>query len=250
MPAGAAKLVHVPHPRTKRGWLAVAGLAVLALAGVVTALYFVLFGGSSVAPLALSSHPNRSTSATAAATDTQLAGSWTIASGSVAGYRVREQLAVLPAPSDAVGRTSNVSGNVTLDGAPEALTVTAADLTVDVSTLTSDRQMRDQRIHVDGLQSNTYPKATFQLTAPIALPANATSGAAISASATGKLTIHGTTQTVTIPLTAQFGSNQIEIVGSTTFPFERFGMTPPNIAGVVSVQDSATMEFDIHLRHT
>jgi len=33
------------------------------------------------------------------------------------------------------------------------------------------------------------------------------------------------------------------------FPFERFGMTPPSIGSFVSVQDSVTMEFDVHLKH-
>ena len=161
---------------------------------------------------------------------------------------MREQLGFLPAPSDAVGRTSDVTGTVTITGTSGALSVPAANLTVDVSTLTSDRPMRDQRIHVDGLQSDTYPRATFQLTQPISLPANATGGGTITVQATGKLTIHGTTQTVTIPLTARLSANKIEVAGSITFPFERFGMTPPSIAGLVSVQDSATMEFDIKLR--
>ena len=70
----------------------------------------------------------------------------------------------------------------------------------------------------------------------------------MSLQATGTLTIHGTGQTVAIPLTARLSSNAIEVAGSTTFPFEGFGMTPPSIGGFVSVQDSATMEFDIHLQ--
>ena len=40
--------------------------------------------------------------------------------GSEAGYRVREQLANLPAESDAVGRTSDVTGSITLEAAGEA----------------------------------------------------------------------------------------------------------------------------------
>jgi polyisoprenoid-binding protein YceI len=220
------------------------------LVGGFVGTYLLLFGGSSAAPLALSSAPPAAAAASAgaAASATGLAGSWKASSGSVAGYRVREQLAFLPAPSDAVGRTSAVTGTVVVGGTTDALTVTSASLTVDVSTLTSDQQMRDQHIHQMGLESDTYPKATFVLSDPITLPANAASGAAVSVQATGKLTIHGTTQTVTIPLTARLSSNSIEIAGSTTFPFERFGMTPPSIGGFVSVQDSATMEFDIHLK--
>lgn len=242
----------MPHPRSARGWLAIGGGVLAVVLGAFALLYFVVLGGSSVAPLALStadpSQPATTASASAAPL-TDLAGAWSVASGSVAGYRVREQLASLPAQSDAVGRTSQVSGTVTLTGASDALTVSAANLTVDVSTLTSDQSMRDQRIRNQGLESNRFPKATFELTQPVTLPATASSGATINVSATGKLTIHGSTQTVTIPLQARITSNQIEVVGSITFPFEKFGMTPPSIGGFVSVQDSATMEFDIKLAH-
>ncbi len=32
-----------------------------------------------------------------------------------------------------------------------------------------------------------------------------------------------------------------------TFPFSDFGMTPPSIAGFVSVDDNATLEFSLDL---
>ena len=54
----------------------------------------------------------------------ELTGRWVVAAGSQAGYRVREQLAELPAPSDAVGRSDAVRGQVTLQEAAEG-TLTA-----------------------------------------------------------------------------------------------------------------------------
>ena len=98
-----------------------------------------------------------------------------------------------------------------------------------------------------GLESNRYPTATFVLTRPIDLPAGATGGQVVNVSATGQLTIHGVTKTVTIPIQARLSGTQIELAGSITFPFGEFGMTPPSIGGFVSVQDNATMEFDIKL---
>jgi len=170
-----------------------------------------------------------------------------VTAGSQAGYRVREQLASLPAPSDAVGRTSAVTGTLTLAQTASGYSVTAASVTVDVSKLTSDRPMRDQRIHSQGLQSDRYPTATFQLATPIALPADAASGQTIHVSATGTLTLHGVTKTVTIPIDARLTGSKIELVGSITFPFSQFGMTPPSIGGFVTVQDNATMEFQVVL---
>src|SRR6202022_975648 len=220
----------------------VAGALILGAAGVGV-LYFVVFAGSSPQKLALSSPtPSASGSATAS---TAGVGTWTVASGCVAGYRVREQLASLAAPSDAVGRTSAITGTLTLTQAASGYTVAASGFTVDVSKLTSDQSRRDQRIHSQGLESDRYPTATFKLTSPIAWSADATSGQTIHVSATGDLTIHGVTKSVTIPIDARLTGSKIELVGSITFPFTQFGMTPPRIGGFVTVQNNATMEFQL-----
>jgi polyisoprenoid-binding protein YceI len=219
------------------------GLAVIA----VGAVYFLLFPTSSPKPLAITSTPSSSSSATTSATSSDPAGSWTVASGSQAGYRVRETLASVGAPSDAVGRTSSVHGTVTIIDTGTTSAVSAASLTVDVNTLTSDRSMRDQRIHSMGLQSDRYPQATFVLTSPIPLPANAGSGQIFNVSAVGQLTIHGVTKTVTIPMQVKVAGSQAQIAGSITFPFSDYGMTPPSIGGFVSVQNNATMEFALNL---
>jgi polyisoprenoid-binding protein YceI len=223
----------------------VAGALVLGAAGVGI-LYFVVFAGSSPQKLALSS-ATPSASGNASSASMPGAGTWTLDTGSQAGYRVREKLASLSAPSDAVGRTTAITGTLTLSQEAGAYTVGAAAFTVDVSKLTSDQARRDQRIHSQGLESDRYPTATFQLTSPIALPADAAGGQTIHVSATGALTIHGVTKTVTIPIDARLTGSKIELVGSITFPFSQFGMTPPSIGGFVTVQDNATMEFQLLL---
>jgi polyisoprenoid-binding protein YceI len=220
----------------------VAAALVLGAAGVGI-LYFVVFAGSSPQKLALSS-PTPPASTTSSAS-TPGAGTWTVDTGSQACYRVREKLAALSAPSDAVGRTTAITGTLTLAQDASGYTVSAAAFTVDVSKLTSDQARRDQRIHSQGLESDRYPTATFKLTSPIALPADAGSGQTIHVSATGDLTIHGMTKSVTIPIDARLTGSKIELVGSITFPFSQFGMTPPSIGGFVSVENNATMEFQL-----
>jgi polyisoprenoid-binding protein YceI len=248
------------RPRTARGWLvAAAGTAVVIVAAGLAFVYFVVFGTSSPPPLALTPQSSTSSStspagasaqaATTSGASSQLAGTWTVTTGSVAGYRVREQLAFLGAPSDAVGRTSSIKGTMTLTDAAGTLTVTATSFTVDVSTLTSDRSMRDARIHEIGLESSQYPTATFTLSSPIQLPASAANGQIFHVSAVGQLTIHGTTKTETIPLDAQLAGTQVQVAGSITFPWADFGMQAPSIGGFVSVTDQATMEFLLHLQH-
>src|SRR5580698_6643663 len=237
-----------PHPHSALGWVisAACGVVVVGAAGVLF-VYFVLFSHSAPAPLALSA-PASTAAAAPALTASEIPGTWTVAAHSVAGYRVREQLAFLSAPSDAVGRTSQITGSATIAASGSALTVTAASFTVNVESLTSDQSMRDNHIQTLGLESASFPHATFVLASPVSLPANATSGAEIQVSLRGALTIHGTTKTVTIPAQARLTGAQIEVVGSITFPWGEFNMQAPNVGGFVSVDSTATMEFDLFLQ--
>lgn len=239
-----------PHPRSARGWVlaTLAGIIAVGAAGVLF-VYFILFSHSAPAPLGLTSPPAvAASSASPALTASDIPGAWIVASRSVAGYRVREQLAFVQAPSDAVGRTSEITGTVTIAGSATALSVSAASFTVNVQSLTSDQQMRDSRLQAIGLESSLYPKATFVLSSPVTLPATAASGVPIHVSLTGALTIHGTTRTETIPVEARISGSQIEVVGSTTFPWGDFNMQAPNIGGFVTVDSTATMEFDLFLK--
>ena len=237
-----------PRPRSGRAWLFSAVVAVVAAgAAGVLFVYFVLFSHSAPAPLALAA-PSATTQSPVL-TSTAIPGSWTVASKSVAGYRVREQLAFLSAPSDAVGRTSQITGTATITGSGTALTLSAASFSVDVQSLTSDQSMRDSHLQTLGLMSAQFPHATFVLSAPVTLPATATSGAEVQVPLQGALTIHGTTKTVTIHVQARLSGSEIEVVGSISFPWGEFNMQAPNIGGFVTVNSAATMEFDLFLKH-
>ena len=189
--------------------------------------------------------PSGSTGGTATAAD--LAGSWGIADGSVVGYRVREQLGGVSAMTDAVGRTSAVTGTATLEASGDSVTVTAASFEADLTQLASDDGRRDNRIRSIGLQSNDFPTATFVLSDAVDVPAEALIGAAVDVTLTGDLTIHGVTKRVSIPGQAQLNGDRIEIVGSLTFPFSDFGMVPPSIGTFVQVEGDATLEVLVSL---
>ncbi len=236
------------RPQSKRSLLTTIAVAVVVVGvGGFAFVYFVLFPTSSPPKLSLTASSSSETARTPVTSGTPIAGVWKIASGSVAGYRVREKLAFLPAQSQAVGRTSSIAGAATLTGSSAHVRVTRASLVIDVSTLKSDRSMRDEKIHSIGLESDRYPQATFVLAKPVALPAGASSGKVFDVSATGAMTIHGSTQQVTIPLEMRLTADKLEAAGSITFPWSRFAMTAPSVGGFVNVTNSATMEFDLRL---
>jgi len=221
--------------RGRKLLLAAGGLVLVAVAAFA-AVYLIFFTSDSPPPLKL-------TDESKAAPESALAGTWVPTGDGEAGYRVREKLAVLPAQSDAVGRTSSVTGSFTLADDGKKLVASDVSIQVDVSTLKSDEDRRDNRIRTSGLETDTFPTATFVASGPIEVPASARDGSVVKITATGEMTIHGVTKTVEIPIDARAAGATIELVGSYRFPMANFGMEPPNIAGFVTVESDATLEF-------
>jgi len=196
------------------------------------------------APTTGSSSDPVTSAAPAASSDGSVAGTWTVTSGSQAGYRVREQLASLSAESDAVGRTDQITGSITLGTDGSTTTLTAATLTVDTTSIASDESRRDNRMRSEGLQTDTYPTATFTLIQPVEVPVAALTGTPSDVMLTGDLDLHGVTKSVAIPAQAQFVNGTIQVAGSLTFQLSDFDIVAPNIGGfIVSIADDGTLEF-------
>jgi polyisoprenoid-binding protein YceI len=239
--------------------LLIVGLVAIVAIGIGGYIaYDQVLRGDSAAPLALpsasadaaaSTVPSDSTAdgasdAPNASSESDVAGTWTVTTGSQAGYRVREQLASLSAESDAVGRTDQVSGTLTVGSDGTTTTVTEASLTVDTTSIASDKSQRDNRLRSEGLQTDQYPTATFTLTQPVEVPAAAVSGTASDITLVGDLTLHGVTKSVEIPAQAQLVNGQIQVAGSITFPLSDFEIVAPNIGGfIISIADEGTLEF-------
>jgi polyisoprenoid-binding protein YceI len=265
-------------PNKKRGLaLLLGGGAVIAVA-VFLVVYFVIFPTSSPKPfkIAPSANPSGATPGAGGGPPSQegptkepsttstgqkassaspvaasaTAGAWKISSGSEAGYRVREKLAFLPAQSDAVGRTSSITGQASVVTAGGTVKISAASFDVAVNTLKSDRAMRDEKIHQIGLESDRYPTATFSLSTPVTVPATALKGKVGHTTVTGVFNIHGVSHAETVPLELSVSATEIQAVGVLTFPWSEFGMTAPSVGGFVNVTEHATMEFDLHLQRS
>lgn len=231
-------------PRSRVLIILVAIVVAIGVGGFI--LYDQVLRGDSAAALGLPTASNdpAASGVPAASFDGIVAGTWNVGSGSVAGYRVREQLASLSAESDAVGRTDAVTGSITIATSGSTNTLTAASLTVDTTSITSDKPQRDNRLRNEGLQTDTYPTATFTLTKPVEIPAAALSGTASDVTLTGDLTIHGVKKSVDIPAKAQLVDGTIQVAGSISFPLSDYGMTAPNIGGfIISIADTGTLEF-------
>ncbi len=222
-----------------KGWLVAAGIGIPIVA--LAAVYLMFFTPDSPKRLSLSANESGSVSAS------PLDGRWSVAAGSEAGYRVREKLAQLPASSDAVGRTTAITGGFDVSADGGSLVVRDTSFEADLTQLKSDQDKRDNRIRTMGLESDRFPTATFKASDAIQVPANVGTGEVYRTTVTGDLTIHGVTKRVTIPVEVQRRGENVELAGSMTFPFSEFGMQPPNVPPLVSVENDATMEFKLLL---
>lgn len=226
--------------RTK--WLAAGVVAVVVVAAAGYAI-FALQSSGGPAPVSLGSlSPGAIASGAIDSTDTRTSGTWTVdGSQSFVGYRVREKLAFLPAPSDAVGRTSAVTGTMSIDGNA----VTAVRMSADLTRLKSDEARRDEHMADMGLETDRFPTATFTLTSPITFDHKPKQGEAVKALAAGDFTLHGVTKRITIPIQARSDGTTIEVVTSFPVLFSDYSITPPDFGGFVTVQDNGTVEMKL-----
>lgn len=179
--------------------------------------------------------PFDATTTTAPATD-GVEGTWIATDESTLGYRVKEVLGGVD--TEGVGRTNAVTGSLTISGT----TVTAAEFTVDVASITSDSSRRDSQFTGRIMDTATHPTATFVLTAPIELGTIPAEGQQITVDATGDLTLRGTTNSVTFPLTAEYSNGRIGVFGNVPIVFPDYGIPNPSNP-FVTTGDDGLLEF-------
>jgi polyisoprenoid-binding protein YceI len=78
-----------------------------------------------------------------------------IVSGTKARYKVREQLAGVPFPSDAVGTTEAVTGVIVV--AADGSLSSDSKVVVDLKTITSDQSLRDGYVRSRVFEVEKYP---------------------------------------------------------------------------------------------
>ena len=165
------------------------------------------------------------------------------AQGNEARFVVREQLVRAELPNDAVGVTTAITGGITLDrrGGVDS---TTSRIVVDLTSLKSDRDMRDRFIKRRTIVTDSFPTAVLVVTGITGLPATLPTSGAMTLVLTGHLTIHGVTRPSTWNVTAQADGGAITGKAVTRIQFGAFGMAQPRVAVVFSVVDDIKLEYD------
>jgi polyisoprenoid-binding protein YceI len=167
---------------------------------------------------------------------TTVDGSWTIATDSEVGYRVNESINGFKTTAN--GRTQSITGSITIAGSK----ATAGSWTVDMTTFHSDESRRDGQFNGRIMDVAKFTTSTFTLTSPIDFGATPAEGGSVKVKATGDLTLHGTTKSVTFELTATWKNGRIGVLGNIPVVFADYGIPNPSRA-TISTDDHGLLEF-------
>lgn len=168
------------------------------------------------------------------------------ADGNEARYRVREELAGLDFPNDAIGVTSAVTGGIVFDDKGRVVR-DSSRFVIDVRSLKSDKARRDNFIRENTLETERYPTVTFIPSELRGLPATLPTTGSVSFQMIGDLVIRGITRPTTWTVTAQAGPTAYTGSAKTAFTFDDFHMEQPAVPIVLSVNDTIKLEYDFKL---
>jgi polyisoprenoid-binding protein YceI len=223
-----------------RRWLIAAIVVVVVLAVGIPFVYIHFIEGSAPAKLALPPSKGGGTGSGSTSVGS-VDGTWHVGKGSVVGYRVQEVL--IGQHTTAVGRSSTVSGSITISGTD----VTAGAFTVNMASVVSDQSERNASFDGRIMDVAQYPTATLKLTAPIDLGTIPAVGATGTYDASGDLTMHGVTKPVIFTVSAERTSAGIDALADIPIEFSNWDIQNPSVGGLVTTADDGTLEALLHL---
>ena len=152
---------------------------------------------------------------------------------------MRELLAGNAAQTEAVESTKAVSGAVLLD--PQGKVLPGSSIKLDLTTLKSDRDIRDNFIKRVTLQTNQFPSVEFVPNQIQGLDGGLPTSGQHSFKLIGDATIKGKTSQMTWDVSANFDQQGAKGQASTQFKLSDFGLTPPKAGPVISVDDNGSI---------
>lgn len=161
-------------------------------------------------------------------------------------YRVREQLAGISFPVDAVGRTRQVSGAVVFDEEGRVIPE-LSEVRVNLASLQSDQSRRDNFVRQNTLQTSRYPDAVLVPTEVRGLTFPLPQEGSAPVTIVADLTIRNVTRQVEWTGTAYFEPGAVRIEAGTSVTFADFDLQQPRTAAVLSVADTIRLEANVRM---
>lgn len=170
--------------------------------------------------------------------------------GSNATYRVTEQLAGIDFNNDAVGVANVVSG--TMEILPDGSIAPGSKLVVDMKSIKSDQDMRDNYIRNRTLETDKFPDAVFVPTKIEGVPKMVPTTGQVGVRLYGNMTIHGVTHPVMFQGIATLDprGSTVNGIAKTEFKFADFNLQKPSLARLLSVEDTIRLELQFRFKRS
>lgn len=163
--------------------------------------------------------------------------------GTLARYLIREELASIELPFDAIGETSEVSGAFTFSADGE-IVPESSRIVLNAASLRSDEENRDRYLRRNGIETATYPEIIFVATSIDGLEWPLPVSGEAEFTIYGDLTVREVTRPVAWQTVATFDSNSVTGTAKTNFTFGEFEMEVPDLFFIVSLEDNIRLELD------
>ena len=161
---------------------------------------------------------------------------------STARYVIRERLARLELPNDAIGETKQVTGRIIFDA--QGSIQDSSQFTVNVKSLVSDESRRDRYVRNNTLKTGTYPEVYFKIWSIEDLSWPLPSTGSHQFRFIGDITIMDVTRSITWDADVIFSEQSLTGVARTTVLFEDFSITKPSLSFILSVADEMKLELE------
>lgn len=161
---------------------------------------------------------------------------------STASYTAMEELASVGA-NEVVGTTNAIIGSILFDEAGTPLS--CSNFAVDMRTMVTDENRRDNYLRSNTLESDTFPFATFVVSSIDGLDGPVEDGETVTATLVGDLTLHGVTQQVAWDAEFTRDGDTLTGTASYTFLIEEYDMEKPIVGPVVSIDDEVTLNISL-----
>ena len=174
-------------------------------------------------------------------------------------YRVEEEFMDVPdwlarhdlaaGLATAVGTTEEMIGELQIDLSQNPPLMVNGQFTVDLMSLMSDQEGRDNSVRRDLFGDGRFPTATFVIHSLADFPPQFRQGEAVAFQLLGDLMLHEQTETVLLTVTAVWDNDTITGTATGNILLGDFGLTPPSLLGLLTVSEEVTieLEFDLHV---
>ncbi len=223
-------------------WIILSIVVIILVLGVAAFIYAARFASTVNAP-----HTAPGVAKTVCATPTSTNGSQAfqiVPAQSTVSYSVFENLIIENKPNnEAIGKTHAIEGqfNIKTGVSPS---VTGMNITVDLRTLQTDNDRRDNYVRKYALETNLYPTTTFVSTCAQGLPDTYTDGQPIHFQLVGNMTLHGKTNQETFDVQGKVTGQTITGTATVTIYMTDFGIQPPNLANFAVSQNKVVVTVD------